>query len=45
VIDGMGNESRPRVGDGRLLLLLAREPVYLVLTGPDAVGSLAQCYR
>jgi len=45
VIDVMGNESRPRVEDGRLLLLLAREPVYLVLTGPDAVGSLAQCYR
>jgi len=39
VIDVMGNESRPTVEDGSIVLLLAREPVYLVCAG-EAGGRL-----
>jgi hypothetical protein len=45
VIDVMGSESPAKVEDGKLVLLLAREPVYLVCTGATAAAKLAACYR
>jgi len=44
-IDVMGNESPAKVEDGKLVLLLAREPVYLVCAGADAAATLGACYR
>ena len=45
VIDVMGNESPAKVEDGKLVLLLAREPVYVVCAGANAGAALAACYR
>jgi hypothetical protein len=45
VIDFMGNESTPAVADGRLVLLLAREPVYLVCRGAQARQRLQAMYE
>ncbi len=41
----MGNESRPKIEGRETVLLLAREPVYLVCMGPNAEATLAACYR
>jgi hypothetical protein len=43
-IDVMGNESPANVEDGKLVLLLAREPVYLVCRASDPVRMLRACY-
>jgi hypothetical protein len=44
VIDVMGNELSPTVEDGSLLLLLAREPVYVVCKGHNAAQVLGSLY-
>jgi hypothetical protein len=42
VVDVMGNGSRPKVEEGKLVLLLAREPVYLVC---ESAAGLRACYE
>lgn len=44
VMDFMGNESAPVVDDGRLVLPLAREPVYLVCRGAHGRQRLQDVY-
>jgi hypothetical protein len=45
VIDFMGNEATPVVADGRLVLLLAREPVYLVCRSAQGRQRLQGMYE
>ena len=45
VIDFMGNESAPAAEDGRLVLPLAREPVYLVYRGVRGREVLQTVYE
>jgi hypothetical protein len=45
VIDFMGNESRPVVEDGRIVLPLSCEPVYLVCRRDRAASVLAGMYK
>ncbi|MFH1023078.1 MAG: hypothetical protein V1809_06785 [Planctomycetota bacterium] len=45
VIDFMGNESAPAAEDGRLVLPLAREPVYLVCRGAQGRQLLQSMYE
>ncbi len=44
VIDVMGNESRAQAPDGEIVLLLAREPVYLLYGGERAGEALRSMY-
>jgi hypothetical protein len=44
VIDVMGNESAPRIEGGKIVVLLAREPVYLACQGPKAGEVLRRIY-
>ena len=41
----MGNERKAEAPNGKLTLLLAREPVYLRCAGKDAAGVLERSYR
>jgi len=45
VTDAMGNERRPRVEAGKIVLLRAREPVYVMARGAHAAAMLAAVYR
>ena len=45
VIDFMGNERKAEAANGKLTLLLAREPIYLRCAGKDAAGTLERSYR
>ncbi len=44
MVDFMGNETEPKLLDGRLNLSIGREPRYLIKSGPDAGQALKKLY-